>query len=108
MIIRETPPSHNMTTKELISRIASRTSLPRKEVEQLMQAAGNTMMTALQEGRNVQLQNFGTLEVKDRQPRQIVNPKTGEKSRTKAKRIISFRPNRQLKTQLKTPSNPLT
>ncbi len=90
-----------MTTKELIGQIAARTSLPRKEVEKLMQTASETIMKALQDGKNVQLQNFGTLEVKDRQPRQVVNPKTGEKSQTEAKRIISFRPNRNLKAELK-------
>ena len=90
-----------MTTKELISQIAAQTGLPRQKVMQLMDATTGGIVESLQNDTAVQMQNFGTLEVRTRQPRSIVNPKTGERTTTETKRIISFRPNRQLKSDIR-------
>lgn len=90
-----------MTTKELIAQIAARTGMPQRKTAQLMAATTDIIVNTMQQGTAVQLQNFGTLEVHTRQARAVVNPKTGEKKQTPAKRVISFRPNRQLKADIR-------
>ncbi|MBQ7191798.1 MAG: HU family DNA-binding protein [Paludibacteraceae bacterium] len=90
-----------MTTKELISLIAARTGMSRQKVTQLMSATTEVMVDTLQNDTAIQMQNFGTLEVKTRAARAVTNPKTGEKKQTPTKRVISFRPNRQLKTEIR-------
>ena len=90
-----------MTTKELINNIAEKTGMTKKQVEQLMNVTTKVINSTLQEDHSVQLQNFGTLEPKERRARQVTNPKTGEKSVTRAKRVVSFRANNKLKTIVK-------
>ena len=90
-----------MTTKELISQITAQTGMPRQKVTQLLSAATEVIVNTLQDDTAVQMQNFGTLEVKTRQARRVVNPKTGEEKQTEQKRVISFRVNRQLKSEIR-------
>lgn len=90
-----------MTTKELIAKIAAQTGMTKKRTEQLMNATAHVITNALQEDKSVQLQNFGTLEPKERKARQIIHPKTGAKSVTQAKRVVGFRANQKLKELVK-------
>jgi len=90
-----------MTSKELTARIAEKTGLTKKLADALMAATGQTVAEALNENKTVQLKNFGILETKERAAREVTNPRTGEKTRSQKKRIITFRPNRQLKEQMK-------
>lgn len=90
-----------MTTKELIAQIASETGMTKRHVEELLGATTEVISQTLQTGKAVQLQNFGTLEIKQRAARKITNPKTGEVSVSQAKRVVSFRPNERLKDMLR-------
>lgn len=90
-----------MTTKELITHIAAETGMTKRHTEELMTAVTDVISQSLHAGTSVQLQNFGTLEVKQRAARKITNPKTGETSLSQAKRVISFRPNERLKDMLR-------
>lgn len=90
-----------MTTKELIAQIAVETGMTKRHTEELLTATTEVITESLQAGKSVQLQNFGTLEAKQRAARKITNPKTGEASISQAKRVVSFRPNERLKDMLR-------
>lgn len=90
-----------MTTKELTNNLAATLGITKKQAEHLLSTTTEVMVDALQKGECVQLQNFGTLETKERAARQVTNPKTGERMLTRAKSVISFRPNETLKEQVK-------
>ena len=90
-----------MTTKELITSIASDTKMTKKRVESLLSAMTRVILDGSTEGKSVQLKNFGTLEVKTKKPRKIVYPKTKEVSMTEEKRVLSFRPNTNIKDEVK-------
>lgn len=92
---------HYMTTKELIAQIAKETGMTKRRTEELLTATTEVIAESLQDGKAVQLQNFGTLETKQRAARKITNPKTGEVSMSQAKRVIGFRPNERLKDILR-------
>jgi DNA-binding protein HU-beta/integration host factor subunit beta len=55
---------------------------------------GNTE-TLVREGR-IELRNFGVFEVKQRKPRKARNPRTGERVKVPARRVVTFKPGREM------------
>ena len=90
-----------MLTKDLISRIASATGQSKKQVEHLMSTNNAILRESLMAGKAVTLQGFGALEVKERAPRTIVHPRTGERSVSPGQNQLVFRPVDNLKDELK-------
>lgn len=90
-----------MLTKDLINNMAGQTGMTKKRTEELLDATTHVILKSLMEGKTVQLQNLGVLEVKERKERTIILPKSGERVITPAKRQLSFRPMVSLKNDLK-------
>ncbi len=90
-----------MTTRELISEIAGRTKMTKTQTEELMNATVAVLQKNLLAGTSVQLQNFGTLEMKRRGARTVVLPKTGERTTVPEKMQLTFKPYQAVKEQLK-------
>ena len=67
-----------MNKTELISAMAERSGLSKKDTEKALTAALETIAAALAAGDRVQLVGFGTFETKDREARTGRNPSTGE------------------------------
>lgn len=91
-----------MTTKELISDIAAETGLNKTEVSQLLNATSETISEQLLAGKDVHIQNFGVLEVKQKKERVCVHPRTGERTLIPQKMQVSFKQNAVLKEQINT------
>ncbi len=90
-----------MLTKDLISRIASATGQSKKQVEHLLSTHNAVLRENIMAGRAVTLQGFGALEIKERAPRTIVHPRTGERTISPGKNQLVFRPVDNLKDELK-------
>lgn len=90
-----------MTTKELSNQIAAKIGMTKRQSELLLSSAVDVMVEALNEDKTVVLQNFGTLSIKERQQREVMNPKTGEKRVAESKRVITFAANPTLKQQVR-------
>lgn len=90
-----------MTQKELISEVAERTDMTKVQTEQLLNATSEVLVQALLDGKSVLMQNFGTLEVKQKNERLSVHPKTGVRTLTPPKLQVNFKPNPNLKDELK-------
>lgn len=90
-----------MLTKELIAATAEQSGLSKAQCNALLYATVSATMEALQQDKEVQLQGLGTLEVKATNERTMVNPKTGQRTTIPAGRKISFRPNKNLKEDMK-------
>lgn len=86
-----------MTKQELIDEVASRTSLSRKAAGDVVDAFLSTVNQALASGDTVGFAGFGKFHVTDRQPRQGVNPRTGERVQIAAARVPRFTPGSGLK-----------
>jgi len=67
-----------MNKTELISVIAEKSGLSKKDSEKALSAAIESITEALAEGNKVQLVGFGVFEVKTRAARTGHNPKTKE------------------------------
>jgi DNA-binding protein HU-beta len=53
------------------------------------------------DGKSIQLQGLGALEIKTRKERVIVHPKTGERMVSPGKNQLVFRPMANMKDELK-------
>lgn len=90
-----------MTQKEVIGDIAAHTGMTKVQTEQLLTTTSETVIQALLDGKSVLIQNFGTLEVKQKNERLSVHPKTGVRTLTPPKLQVNFKANPTLKEELK-------
>ncbi len=90
-----------MTTKELIATLAAETGISKDQVEQLLGATITSITDGLLEGKTIHVQNFGDWEVKKRNERLSVHPRTGVRTLTPPKLQVNFKQNAVLKDQLK-------
>ena len=90
-----------MLTKDLISLIANASGLSKKDTEELLSTTNAILRENLMAGKAIQLQGLGTLEIKKRNERAIVHPKTGERTVVPSKNQLVFRPVANLKDELK-------
>jgi len=90
-----------MTTKELIASIAAKSGLTKSQVADLLDATEDMIVQNLLDGKSVQIQNFGTLEVRQKKERLSVHPKTGERKMIPPKQQIAFKPTQSLKEEMK-------
>lgn len=90
-----------MTTKELINQISSDLSITKAHTDELLSATVAVLQRELLSGKSVQLQNFGTLEMKRKSARVVVHPQTKERTTIPEKMQLTFKPNQNVKEQIK-------
>ena len=90
-----------MNKTELVTRMAEKTGLTKKDAEALLGAFTSTVEEALVEGDKVQLVGFGTFEVRERAARKARNPQTGEEISIKASKVPAFKAGKALKDAVK-------
>ena len=86
-----------MNKAELVSAVAEKTGMSKKDGEKAVNAAFDTITEALAAGDKVQLVGFGAFEVKERGARIGRNPKTKEEIEIPASRVASFKVGKALK-----------
>ena len=86
-----------MKTKDLIQHIATSTSMTKTRTEELLEATVAVLQKELLNGAIVQLQNLGSLEMKKRNARVVVHPKTQERTEIPEKMQLVFKPNQAIK-----------
>ncbi len=86
-----------MNKTELISMVAEKAGLSKKDTERVINATLETLTEAMVQGDKVQLSGFGIFETKDRQARVGRNPVTKEAIDIPATRLPSFKASKTLK-----------
>jgi len=86
-----------MNKAELISNVAEKTELTKKDAEKAVSAVLDTISEALARGDKVQLVGFGTFEIRERAARKGRNPQTGEEIDIAAARVPVFKAGKALK-----------
>ena len=79
-----------MNKADLVNLVAARTELTKTDVSLVVDAAIDTIIDSVVEGKKVSILGFGSFEPRDRSARQGLNPKTGEKIAIPAKRVPAF------------------
>ncbi|NLJ71810.1 MAG: HU family DNA-binding protein [Syntrophomonadaceae bacterium] len=86
-----------MNKTDLVSEVASKTGMTKKDVDKVVNAFFSSVEGALKSGDKVQLIGFGTFEVRDRQERKGRNPQTGEEITIAATKVPAFKAGKALK-----------
>lgn len=86
-----------MTKAELITAVAEKSELSKKDSEKAVAAVVDAITEALVAGDKVSLVGFGTFETKTRNERQGINPITKEPITIAAATVPTFKPGKALK-----------
>lgn len=85
-----------MTKIDVINKIGENVALPKKDIEKVLDQFVKITQDALKEGKKVSLTGLGSFSSKERKARLARNPKTGEKVNVPAKKIVKFKPGKDL------------
>ena len=89
-----------MNNKEFINALATRLQENPKTVKQHVEALVDALANMLDEGATLNVQGFGTYEVKKKKERIIVHPITKQRQLVPPKLVIAFKPSPTLKDKV--------
>ena len=90
-----------MNNKEFISKLAKKCGVQVTDANANVETLVGLMTNCLQENDQLNISGFGTLEVKMRNERLSVNPKTGQRFLVPPKIVPAFKPSNKLKDKFK-------
>jgi DNA-binding protein HU-beta len=88
-----------MNKTELVSAIAAKADLTKKDAEKFLSAFEDVVTGALVKGDKIQLVGFVTIDVTERAERQGRNPQTGQPMTIAASKLPHSKPENLLKMQ---------
>jgi len=86
-----------MNKTELIAKVAEETNMPKAKVQNVMDSIIASIGDSLKTGDKVSFVGFGTFEVSERGARKGRNPQTGAEITIKARKVVRFKPGKQLR-----------
>lgn len=86
-----------MNKSDLVSMIAAKSNLTKKDSESALNAFIESVQTSLKKGEKIQLVGFGTFEVRNRSARTGINPRTKESIKIPASKAPVFKAGKALK-----------
>lgn len=86
-----------MTKSELIDTLAKDLNLPNNTTSSIISNILDTMTETLTKGENIELRGFGSFTVREYAAYTGRNPKTGEKTQVKSKKLPFFKVGRELR-----------
>ena len=91
---------NNLTRKELAEAVADQLGYPRSSCAEIVDSFFDTIKTALMGGKPIKIVHFGTFSLRDKNPRNGRNPRTGESILIKKRQMVSFKPSKILREQV--------
>ena len=89
-----------MNKSELVSAIAQKSGLTKKDAQAALEGAIESIVESLKSGENVTLMGFGSFSTVERNARIGRNPKTGIAVEIKPKKLPFFKPGKDFKEYL--------
>lgn len=89
-----------MNKAELVTKMAEKSELTKKEAEAALNAFMQSVEEALVEGDKVQLVGFGTFETRERAAREGRNPRTKEVIKIAASTVPVFKAGKEFKEKV--------
>ncbi|MGM9973226.1 MAG: HU family DNA-binding protein [Clostridiaceae bacterium] len=89
-----------MNKAELISSIADKSKLSKKDAEAALKGLIESVQEALENGEKVQLIGFGTFETRERAAREGRNPRTKETITIPASKVPVFKAGKEFKDRV--------
>ncbi|CAB1276607.1 HU family DNA-binding protein [Candidatus Nitrosacidococcus tergens] len=91
LVILVSTSAHAIGEKELATRIAKQTEIEQNQVESIIAAFKDQIVTSLKEGEEVRLSSLGKFYAKHMDARKARNPRTGEQIQVPAKSYLRFK-----------------
>lgn len=85
-----------MNKSELIDAVASKSGLTKANSAKALDAILSSIQGALKSNDAIQLIGFGTYSVEERAAREGRNPRTGETLKIAAKKVVKFKPSKNI------------
>ena len=89
-----------MTKAELVTMVAEKADLTKKDAEKAISAVVDSISETLAKGEKIQLVGFGTFEVSERAERTGRNPQTGKEMVIPASKAPKFKAGKALKDMI--------
>jgi integration host factor subunit beta len=94
-----------VTTKaDLVDEVAEAVDLTKKQAESIVNSVFDSIVESLRAGEKIELRGFGSFRIRSRKPRIGRNPKTGERVEVPSKQIPYFKPGKELKDLINSPT----
>ena len=90
-----------MTKAELVAKIASEGGIIKSQAEKALDGFVSAVSAALSGGDKITLVGFGTFSVAERSQREGRNPRTGEKIKIPASKVVKFKAGKTLIEKIK-------
>lgn len=81
-----------MNNKDLVALLAQRIGSTQQNTQKMLLTLTESLLSEVEQNESVQVQGFGTFEVKKRMERILVNPSSGKKMLVPPKLVLSFKP----------------
>ena len=91
---------NNVTRKELAVAVNDQLGVSQRNSSEIVDTVFSVLKDTLVNGESVKLVQFGTLTVRDKAPRRGRNPRTGDPMTITKRKMVSFRPSKQLRERL--------
>ena len=91
------------TKKDIVKQIAVKCNLPQLETREIVQAFLDTVADIIVAEGRLELRDFGVFQVRQRAERKARNPKTGETVVVPPRRVVTFKPGKQLQDRIPQP-----
>ena len=92
-----------MNNKEFIAQLATKTGFTQTDTQQMVRTLISEMKLHLEDGDTIQINGFGSFEVKKRLERIVVTPGTQQRMLVPPKLVLNFKPKASIKENLKKP-----
>jgi nucleoid DNA-binding protein len=85
-----------ITKAHIVDEIAQSTGLTKTETKAVVNGVLSNIITAIADGKRIELRGFGVFKSKERKPRPARNPKTGEIVQLGKRFVPMFKPSPEL------------
>lgn len=86
-----------MVKDDIINTVYAKVGFTRNEAEAAVEAVFETIKRRLTAGEDVNIVGFGKFRLRDKRERVGRNPKTRKEYAIKARRVLTFKPSRELR-----------
>ncbi|HZX10918.1 MAG: HU family DNA-binding protein [Candidatus Aminicenantes bacterium] len=89
-----------MIKADLINKLSKDMNITKQEAENGVNIFFDTLKEAIKRGEEIELRGFGSFRIRKRDSRSGRNPRTGERVKVPAKKVIYFKPSKILKQMI--------
>lgn len=93
----------NVVKSDLVEQVYKKVGFTRQEAEEAVDVLFKEIKTELASGESVRISGFATFNLKHKKARNARNPQTGQPILIRSRRVLSFKPSKNLLTSTEEP-----